>query len=202
MKIKAWFNVITHILLVDGLLRALSFVVFPIAYLLRAWVRKVHFYPLWIFLEDPYDLGNPQEAQDNIGIQPTTWFKRFLVAYYECVLRNPTDNLQVELALTGERTNHHFIKGNSDVMLRAKFYNEDEEKVANAGKFLSQKYSLFGKNFVYFRQNGKWLVLYSTCYISKQEGERVTIREFNIGAASRILIRNKWTKAIIKNQQK
>lgn len=211
MKTKAWTNVIIHIFLVDGLLRLISFVLFLPSYILR-WAGKWN--PLWIFLEDPDCMGNPQEAQDHIGIQPTNWFKRFLVAYYECVLRNPTDNLQVKLALKGQQTDHHFeychqytydlINGRlvrnewnqeTTTMYRAKFYNDSPSKVANEGKFLSMQKSLFGKGLVYFKQNGRWLVLYTRCEITKFENGIFHIREANIGAASRILIRNKHQKA-------
>ena len=90
-KIAAWFNVLKILLFVDVFLRVTGYVMFVIAYPLRDilyWMRtkpvlKWIAIPLWIYLTDREDLyGNEEECWRNIGIEPTNWWRKFIVAYY------------------------------------------------------------------------------------------------------------------------
>lgn len=184
-RFSAWVNVITHLILFDGLLRIIAPILFTPAYLLR-WMGKKN--PLWIFGEDDTDwMGVPEERIKS------RW--KFLVAFNECAIRNVCDNLQQKLFLKGGYENIWFAFGGPDTrMLRAKFYNTDPEDVHNKGTYLSFKYSYFGRKKYFFKRSGRWYVLYSMCSF-RRSGDKWKVREVNIGASDRILIRNKYQTA-------
>lgn len=245
-KIKAWGNVFISLVIV-GILVLLTKVLYPIAYVLRKPVRwyanniwaKFILFPLWpvimllyLLLDDTGDYGNEEECWRNIGIYPTNWWKKFLVAYYWSAIRNPVWNCYQYRFFKGvddsPRTDYHFSKalsyGYDDLFLkqaapgkvneqvevkeisamnRAKLYyrNPDGTKSpsSNAGDYIDLKESIFGNSRFYFKQNGKWWPLITYCAITtKTKLNEYKIREWNIGAASRILIRNKWQKGKVE----
>ena len=230
-KIAAWFNVLKILLFVDVFLRVTGYVMFVIAYPLTDmlyWMRnkpvlKWIAVPLWIYLTDREDLyGNEEECWRNIGIEPTNWWRKFIVAYYWNPLRNPNWNAYQLIRMpSGERTDarggyskEYFYEGDQVIvmakdpykMCRAKFFyvNVDgsHSPSTNEGDYIDHTKSIFGRSLVYFKQSDRWWVAYSSCYIVTNPTliqkfvilfkDSNMIREFNIGVFSRVLIRNKF----------
>lgn len=268
-KVKAWWNVFNSLVIV-GILTLLTKVLYPLAYILRVPIReyanniwlKFILFPLWpivmflyLLLDDSGDFGNEEECWKNIGVYPTNWYKKFIVAYYWSAIRNPVWNSYKYKFFKGvddsPRSEYYFEKSNvytydpenlhvsnnnkvspdvenykTSVMNRAKFYYKNSDGTnspsTNAGDYIDLQASLFGNSIFYFKQNGKWWPLITYCEIKELEvyktlgifefltslftgknvDEKYTykIREFNLGAASRILIRNKWQKAKIEKK--
>ena len=110
------------------------------------------------------------------------------------------------------------VDKNPYTMCRAKFYYKNADGThspsSNEGDYIDFNASIFGRSLVYFEQGGKYWVSKSRCeivktsmirkvykkLIGKYDPDEVTIREWNIGAFSRVLIRNKWQHAKIENQ--
>lgn len=86
-------------------------------------------------------------------------------------------------------------------MLRPKFYDLDADPkelqyTHNKGKYLSFNHSTWGRKKYFYQQGGKWYVLFSLSKIKSYKNNIYHIKELNIGASDRILIRNKpWLKA-------
>lgn len=122
--------------------------------------------------------------------------------YYDKALSYGYDRLFLKQA-KADKIEEQVEVTESPLMNRAKFYylNADGTKSAstNAGDYIDLNMSLFGNSLLYFKQNGKWWVLYTFCKITHKNSHNVyTIREFNVGAASRVLIRNKWNKKLLQ----
>lgn len=224
-KISAWSNVLS-VILIAGVLQLISFFVYPIVYLFRGAIRKTHFVPLWIFLDDEGgDWGNPLENKCKLPL--TNFLYKFISAYNWSVIRNPVwniysytffrpgDSLKTEITFTKgllySYERKYLIMGNAQPtieqrnmmrMNRAKFYSfvkGDKSISTNEGEYLDLDQSYFGSTTYYFKQNNRWLVLKTFCKITYINDEKAHIREINIGALGlRIGIRNKWQSAEIE----
>ena len=86
-------------------------------------------------------------------------------------------------------------------MNRAKFYSISsgvKSPSSNQGTYLDADNSFFGNSLYYFKNNGKWWVLRTHCWIDKINDGTIHIREYNVGATdSRILWRDKWQHCVL-----
>ena len=213
-KIAAWFNVLNILLFVDVFLRVTGYIMFVIAYPLRDmlyWMRtkpvlKRIAVPLWIYLTDREDLyGNKEECWRNIGIEPTNWWRKFIVAYYWNPLRNPNWNAYQLIRMpSGERTDEHVVYSNEVyysfddagifishsqkdpyTMCRAKFFyvNSDgsHSPSTNEGYYIDHHASIFGDSLVYFKQIGKWWVARSYCKLLLPDSTMNRVLYFILG---------------------
>jgi hypothetical protein len=84
--------------------------------------------PLWIFLDDTGDYGNKEECWDVIGVEPTNWWRRFMVAYYWSGIRNVAWNSYTFAFFKGVDSRYPFT--NCTFNRRAIYsYNEGDLKL-------------------------------------------------------------------------
>lgn len=174
-----------------------SYVMFPLAYLLKKSVRKYKkvLYPLWLYLDDHGDYGDDWWRRDNP--------KNFWTAYRWSVLRNPAWNLQNSLrrkkgkpfviSSKGELRRNGKIQ---PVMTTAvlKYVNLEGDYSDNKGEYLSKYYSVLGDMFVWYKVKDKLYWKYS---FAKNVNFLNRFVELHIGITYRYTFRFKIKKVEI-----
>lgn len=163
----------------------LSYIIFPISYLLRDKLRaimqgrclfyKTFAFPLWVFLDDMeyyvqgHDYGEPWWRKAK-GLSLDTKWQRFKAAYLWGVVRNPAWNqYEVIKPKQGDKNiikyNGHLTRNGEEVGIEEfatlKWIDEEGNYSDNKGKYLSSKYSTFGKMFLWYKIKGTLYWRYS-----------------------------------------
>jgi hypothetical protein len=152
---------IIHILKVEILLRLLSLIVFPIAFIFRKQARK-HKGFLWWFLND--DCSDYGDIWFNPEGKETTWYA------YRWAMRNPTQNYTNYVTkIVGKPINHRgwhtSHKPNESGIMWKTLKTEDENGMFadKNGKYISSFASRLGVQNITFDINGKKYFRYSRC---------------------------------------
>lgn len=209
-KIYAWIKWIGAILLVDVIMRILCVVFYPLAYVLRVKVREWHnntnkikfvlSLPLWVLLNDgkSNDVGYLWFWNAK-GIQPTTKWNRFKLAYLWNPLRNPCWNIYEYICPNeGEKTDidevDRYGYGSCIQCMPSQFdfcvlkwKDSEGNESNNIGETIDYKKSILGMNFVYYRVNNVLYFRYSYAWVRGNKAREVQLGSGN----SRFKIRNK-----------
>jgi hypothetical protein len=177
VSILRWvlFSIILQIILIP-----LAYVIYPISYVLRKFLRKWYYsgntikkilsIPLWIVLDDEvfYGSGDDYGEQwwknvNNIKVWELGSWQRFVVAYKWGVIRNPAWNqYQIFKPKDGIKQivseSGTLVKDGDVVSLLnfavLKYVDSSGQYTDNQGEFLSLKYSVIGKSKVWYIVGG------------------------------------------------
>jgi len=150
--------------LIIGSLVITSWVMFPIAYILRKWVRNVK--PFWYYFDDEDEYGAAYWLEQK-GLDPD----KFLTKYRWTAIRNPMWNMQASLVpVEGEEVfvskKGRLIRDGQEIDLSNNatlFYVDENGKwTHNVGKYLSLRYSAIGTTSVWFTKKDKLYWRWST----------------------------------------
>jgi hypothetical protein len=218
-KIYAWIKWGLAIILVDGIMRLLCILFYPLSYALRVPVRKWHYgsnkakfclsLPLWCLLNDgeSNDIGYDW-FWDAWNIYPTSNWNRFKLAYLWNPLRNPCWNIYTYIhPKVGKITDIDVITNTAMVWKGSKGFisadplnscvlkwlNEEGEASNNMGVQIDYDKSILGKIFTYYRVDGVLSFTYSKAWVGDDIGLAREVQLGSTGATigSRFKIRNK-----------
>lgn len=176
MKIIAYIRWVLFAIILQIILIPSSYILFPLAYLMRNWIRKNRFYPLWIFLDDEefqkqgHDYGEPWWRESK-GLKIDTKWNKFKAAYLWNVVRNPAWNQYKWIkpkegiswpkegffwaeSYKGELTKNGIIQDIGQFAV-LKYVDRLGAYMDNKGPFLSLKFSVLGKSKIWYRAGGK-----------------------------------------------
>lgn len=126
----------------------LSPIIYPLAYVLRAWIRKVNFIPLWIFLNDSENNDYGAEwwhKQEGYNLATASKWQKFVISYRYNAIRNPHWNLK--LAIQPNKGDKHDIKIHFNT--------------TNQGGLIFCNYNVLGKQYATYRIGNEKYFRYS-----------------------------------------
>lgn len=204
-KLISFLRWILLALIVPGILTLLAYVLFPIAYLLRKPLRynyylnerrfvKCLIIPLWIFLDDEsyYAEGHDQGSdwwREAKNLKTATSWQRFKAAYLWGVVRNPVWNMYYLIRPKQEGFELISAKGsltkNGEPMSLwnfavLKYVDGHGNYKDNKGPYLSLRYSIIGRSFVWYKSGGR--LYWRTSFAGKRFGRWI---EFQAGTNNR-----------------
>lgn len=182
LSVIRWFSIA---IILDTLISVLSYIVYPIVYPIRNFIRKwynsdskikrILITPLWIFLadgsfeENGHEFGNDWWLEAKNTKLDTSW-RKFWAAYQWNVLRNPAWNRYLLIkpqqgepeivSQSGKLYREEYPVSIMD-FANLKYVNDKGEFRDNKGDFLSMYFSIFGKSFVWYRINNRLYWRYS-----------------------------------------
>lgn len=170
---------------------------YPIAYLLRngSLYRKK---PLWWFFDDEDGLYGAPYWREQKGITK----RNFWVSYKWCAIRNPMWNLQA--SLVPKDGAEVFVSGKGNLSISGQpleptwvavlhYVDENGDWTHNVGKYLSLKYSIIGKTFIWFKIGGR---LYWRGSLASKLYKNLWV-ELQVGVNSRYIFKFKLKKVKI-----